>query len=177
MPILPEREPKMHDTLAAALLPFVLGLAQVTTQEPPREGPPHPKSPILEALDLNHDGILSGDEIARASQSLLKLDKNGDGQLTPDEYRPPRPDGQAQAAPPRGAKGTGPRPTTPKRLERPRPLLDTTLDTDGDEVISAKEMTEAPALLRKLDRNGDGRLTRDEYDPQTSQQPVPPTRE
>jgi hypothetical protein len=42
----------------------------------------------MEALDTNHDGILSADEIANAPASLKKLDKNGDGQLTADEYRP-----------------------------------------------------------------------------------------
>jgi EF hand len=47
----------------------------------------------LAALDLNHDGVISADEIAKAPESLKKLDKNGDGQLTPDELRPPRPPG------------------------------------------------------------------------------------
>jgi hypothetical protein len=46
--------------------------------------------PLLAALDLNHDGIISADEITKAPESLKKLDKNGDGQLTRDELRPPR---------------------------------------------------------------------------------------
>jgi Ca2+-binding EF-hand superfamily protein len=46
-------------------------------------------SPILNALDTNHDNIISAEEINNAPASLLKLDKNGDGQLTPDELRPP----------------------------------------------------------------------------------------
>ena len=41
--------------------------------------------PLLNALDTNHDGILSADEIAAASASLKTLDRNGDGQITPDE--------------------------------------------------------------------------------------------
>jgi hypothetical protein len=40
------------------------------------------------ALDTNHDGQLSADEIANASASLLTLDKNGDGILTHDELCP-----------------------------------------------------------------------------------------
>jgi hypothetical protein len=47
----------------------------------------------VEALDVNHDGIIDSNEIANASAELLTLDKNGDGQLTPDEYRPHRPHG------------------------------------------------------------------------------------
>ena len=59
----------------------------------PEGGHRPPPSPIFEALDLNHDGVISADELAKASESLKKLDKNGDGQLTHDELRPPRPEG------------------------------------------------------------------------------------
>ncbi len=141
------------------LLPLLAALPQSPEASSPR---PRPISPILLALDLNGDGILDAGELAAASQSLLKLDRNGDGQLTPDEYRPPRPDGQTAAAPP-------PRPSGQAResrpLERPRPPLDVALDEDGDEIISAAELARAPLLLKKLDRNGDGRLTPDETQP------------
>lgn len=53
--------------------------------------PHHPlpmTSPLMHALDTNHDGIIDASEIANASTSLKMLDKNGDGQLTPDEVRP-----------------------------------------------------------------------------------------
>ncbi len=36
-------------------------------------------SPILSALETNHDGVISADEIAAASACLRQLDKNGDG--------------------------------------------------------------------------------------------------
>lgn len=48
-------------------------------------------NPIIVALDLNRDGSIDAEEIAKAAESLKKLDKNGDGKITPDEYRPPRP--------------------------------------------------------------------------------------
>jgi len=50
-----------------------------------------PPSPLFEALDANHDGIIDANEIANAPAALKKLDKNGDGKLTPDELRPQRP--------------------------------------------------------------------------------------
>ncbi len=36
------------------------------------------------------------------------------------------------------------------------------IDADGDGIISADEMKDAPAALKKLDKNGDGNLTREE---------------
>lgn len=68
-------------------------------QPPPRAaglGRPHgprPPMPLLAALDLNKDGIIDADEIAKASESLKKLDKDGDGKITPAEYRPHPPGG------------------------------------------------------------------------------------
>ena len=52
-----------------------------------------PKPPLEMALDANGDGVIDAQEIANASAALKKLDKNGDGKLTEDEYRPARPQG------------------------------------------------------------------------------------
>jgi hypothetical protein len=65
----------------------------------------HPPTPIIDALDVNKDGVIDAAEIANAPDELLTLDKNGDGQLTPDEYRPPRPPGDGP--PPGGPDGPG----------------------------------------------------------------------
>ncbi len=79
---------------------------------------PRPPMPLLVALDLNHDGVIDAEEIAKASESLKKLDKNGDGKLTPDEIHPPRPGGRG------GPGGPGPdgRPEGPgpRHDDRPR---------------------------------------------------------
>ncbi|HEY9138106.1 MAG TPA: hypothetical protein VIM67_07510, partial [Terriglobus sp.] len=64
-------------------LPILLSMAAIA-QGP--GGPP--KRVMLEALDTDGDGQLSAAEIAAAPQSLLKLDKNGDGKITPVEYSP-----------------------------------------------------------------------------------------
>ena len=65
------------------------------------DGQRRPNLPIVATLDFNGDGIIDSREIAMASESLKRLDKNGDGKLTPDEYLPPRPPGQ------RGQGGPG----------------------------------------------------------------------
>ena len=41
--------------------------------------------PIIEALDLNHDRLIDAAELAKASESLKKLDKNGDGKISREE--------------------------------------------------------------------------------------------
>src|SRR5579863_9648340 len=46
------------------------------------------RSPAFEALDTDHDGIISARELANAATALKSLDKNGDGKLTEDEVRP-----------------------------------------------------------------------------------------
>ncbi len=112
-----------------------------------RGGPPGGRDalpPQLAAvLDLNKDDILSADEIAAAPALLKALDKNNDGQLTADEFCPT---GQNPAGrgPGRGAGACR------------------WLDTDGDGILSAAEITNATDSLRKLDRNGDGTVTADE---------------
>jgi hypothetical protein len=47
----------------------------------------------MTAMDTDGDGELSAAEIQAANLSLKSLDRNGDGKLTEDELRPPRPGG------------------------------------------------------------------------------------
>ena len=56
---------------------------------PPRED--EQRSALVEAIDTNHDGIISADEIAAARANLKKLDMNHDGKLEPREYGRPHP--------------------------------------------------------------------------------------
>jgi hypothetical protein len=77
------------------------------------EGQRPPRPPLVAALDANDDGVIDETEIANASAALKKLDKNGDGKLTMDELRPPRPQGGGDFGGPRGPQGRrpgGPRP-------------------------------------------------------------------
>jgi hypothetical protein len=115
-----EREHKMKTNMKTLLTVLALGATAfcVNAQDyndgpPPVGGPGGPGGPpmrgvrppapaIVAALDANHDGVIDATEIANASAALKALDKNGDGQLTPEEFMGPRP-------PRAGGPGNGPR--------------------------------------------------------------------
>ncbi|HVW11774.1 MAG TPA: hypothetical protein VHC90_24495 [Bryobacteraceae bacterium] len=46
------------------------------------------RNPVLAVVDADGNGELSASEIQNAAEALRTLDRNGDGQLTPDEYLP-----------------------------------------------------------------------------------------
>lgn len=85
--------------LSAALLLAATSLSYAQDTDQPAGGPPppgnhdgqhRPHNPLLALFDTNHDGVIDATEIANAPAVLRALDKNGDGQLTADELRPPR---------------------------------------------------------------------------------------
>ena len=88
---------------AAIFLALALGASALTVNAQDAGGPPpdgrggpgmngrRPPPPLMQALDVNHDGVIDADEIANAPAALKMLDANGDGKLTRDELRPPRP--------------------------------------------------------------------------------------
>jgi len=109
-------------TAAVCLASVGVLLAQPPGEEGPPPGPPPggqqggppgepPRKPrIIELLDADDDGVISAEELQNAGKALLALDMNRDGQLSENEYRPPRgPGGQGgPGGPPRGPEGQGP---------------------------------------------------------------------
>ncbi|MEN9576330.1 MAG: hypothetical protein RL514_4185 [Verrucomicrobiota bacterium] len=130
------------------------------------EGFRPPMHPLQQALDANGDGIIDAKELANAVAALKKLDKNGDGKLTEDEYRPARPQG-GQGGPggqggfggQRGAPGQGGGPGE-KGGEPRRPEG----QPGGGGGPGDKAGGEADFVTRLFqnDKNKDGKLTKDE---------------
>ena len=65
---------------------------------------------------------------------------------------------------PRGPRGERGRPGGPGGPPPPNPIM-MALDVDGDHEISAAEIEGAVVALKRLDKNGDGKLTQDELRP------------
>jgi Ca2+-binding EF-hand superfamily protein len=111
--------------------------------------------PILNALDANHDGVISAEEIAHASVALKALDVNGDGMLTPDELK------MRQATP----------------ADRVNHLLDE-WDTDKDGKLTKAECPDRmQEQFDKIDTNKDGFLDKAELTAYFASQPAQRPRE
>ena len=134
--------------------------------------------PVLVALDADHDGMLTAQELANAPAVLASLDTNHDGKLDAEEcgWRPllvHTTAAQKIVTPPQLA--TAPRTQGPPHPVRTLPLRFRTarvfmreepvlaaLDANHDGEISSIEIRNATAALKTLDRNHDGRLTLEE---------------
>jgi hypothetical protein len=121
-----------------------------------------PMHPLVVALDKNRDNILSSDEIAGASAAIKSLDKNGDGQVTPEEMRPnfggDRPGGDRPGgAPPEGDRpGAGGGDFIARLMEG---------DADKDGKLTKAELPERMhRILERADTSGDGALDKAELD-------------
>ncbi len=130
---------------ALVCLPFLLQVATRAQGGPagqPAPGGPGAQPPrrvVLQALDTNGDGQLSAAEIEAAPASLLTLDKNHDGQVTPEEYNPKLED-----------KSAGDEMVT-------RMIV---FDRNGDGVLSKDEVpARMLAMFDRGDTDHDGKLT------------------
>jgi Ca2+-binding EF-hand superfamily protein len=118
---------------------------------------------MLMTFDENGDGKLSRSELPERFQGIFdRADENKDGFLTPDEIRktlaaqspPPDSPRQGGRGGPDGGRGE-------MNFIRMDPVL-AAIDTNGDGVLSAEEIKNAPGAIRKLDSNADGKVSREE---------------
>jgi hypothetical protein len=140
---------------------------------PPPFGPP--PNPLFLAIDLDGDGELSAKEVAAASKSIAKLDRNKDGIISEDEVRPPPPPGRRRG---RGGPAEGPDGPPPPGEGPPgggpggrgsdaQAMVDSVMrfDKNGDGKVTAKELPERMArMLEQGDTNQDGALERSEIE-------------
>ena len=109
---------------------------------------------VLQALDTDHDGKLSAAEIAAAPQTLLTLDRNGDGQLMLDELQS-RPQNAGASAD-----------------ELVKQMM--SFDRNGDGVLTPEELpARLQAMFQRGDTNHDGKLTADEIRAMAARQGMP----
>lgn len=112
-----------------------------------RRGPRGPRGlgVIIATLDANRDGQLSSDEINGATDALLALDADGDGNVTRSELAPAR-------------AGKGPR----SGEDRAARFFDRH-DLDENGSVSFEEFIEpARAHFDEIDANGDGAIDLEE---------------
>ncbi|MEO7652587.1 MAG: hypothetical protein ABIZ80_19170 [Bryobacteraceae bacterium] len=121
-----------------------LAFAQDHVRGSGREGGAMRFNPVLAAIDADHDGVLSADEISKASAALKTLDKNSDGQISEEEARPKF-----------GGRGRGGPDAMVKRMMG--------LDKNGDGKLTKEEVPERmQGMFARGDANSDGALTEDE---------------
>jgi Ca2+-binding EF-hand superfamily protein len=121
-------------------------------------------SPILNAVDVNHDGVLSAAEIADSPAQLRKLDKNGDGKLTQDQagmQMMGRGGGRGRGE--EGGSGVGDEPPAQAPSAQDLTNMLMAFDANHDGKLQKSEVPERmQGIFERGDTNHDGVLTKDE---------------
>jgi Ca2+-binding EF-hand superfamily protein len=111
---------------------------------------------LFDRFDANKDGKLSKDELPeRMRENFDRVDADKNGSISIEEFRR-----AAVASGMLGANPGGPGQVRPEQLVGAVVLK--ALDADGDGSLSASEIADASKALAKFDKNGDGKIDRDE---------------
>ncbi|MBW8883716.1 MAG: EF-hand domain-containing protein [Planctomycetia bacterium] len=152
----------------------MLAMMQGDAGQPPRpesaaprrpDGPPGAPPPggpgggLFGALDTDRNGELSTQEIVAAGTALLKLDRNGDGKLTPDEVFGGPPGGGPPGRPGEGRPGEG-RPGAGQPGNPPPGAPGA--GRPGQRGLGGLNPEEFRERLKQADANGDGKISKDE---------------
>jgi len=152
---------------SAAIL-AVLSAVALYAQTPPPQGQGVPAapvvplmqaSPLLNAIDVNHDGKIDAAELINAPARLKTLDTNGDGKLTRDEAGLPPGFGRGPGGPGgRGGRGGD----APRGGEGGRAGQAGGDDRSFEVPIPGPTADELLAALMTFDKNKDGKLSKAE---------------
>ena len=116
--------------------------------------------PLMMALDADKDGSISASEIENASKTLVKLDKDGDGALGPEELRPDFAAMNDEEMVRQGKPGAN-GPPTGEMMAR----MFEQRDADKDGKLTGDEIPERiQQNVSRVDENGDGAIDMSEME-------------
>jgi Ca2+-binding EF-hand superfamily protein len=113
---------------------------------------------LFSALDSDRDVRLDSREIEAAGQRLAALDRNSDGNITPDELPEVLVLGLARGSLENADALFVPPPVITRRTDDKAPRWFTAMDANRDGVISQREFLGPPEKFGELDRDGNGLL-------------------
>jgi Ca2+-binding EF-hand superfamily protein len=118
-----------------------------------------PTSEFFEEYDANRDGCVTREEFRGSGEVFRLLDKNGDGSVRPDELGLPadfKPDPRRKKRAPGGEAAAGDRGRQADKTRRRFLANLRKMDKDEDGRISKDEFTGPEKAFGRLDRNADG---------------------
>jgi len=167
----------MRFSLVIGTLAVTAACSGLAVAQPPegRDGPHHDRlDGVRDALDAHGDHKLDADEIKNAAANLAKADKNGDGTIDHEEFRPPLPpiprgpggfrgppprEGGPEGRPRRDERGEG----GPPREGRP-PREAAFRGEDGPRPEGGPSPERFVERAMTFDADGDGKLDRTEME-------------